>query len=356
MNLASLRLYNQHIYEPRFSAPEDLVQWMGAIQAQDYPGSLWAIGLRLKSNNQEDIEASVRDKKIVRSWPMRGTLHFVAAQDLQWMLQLLAPRVIKRTAGLYRQAGLDNKVFAKSRKIIIAALSGGHELTRNEIYTLLERGKISPGEQRGLHILIHLAQEGLICFGPRNGKQHTFVLLDEWLGSAKIPEREEAFAKLATIYFRSHGPATINDFAWWCGLTLSEVKTAIQLAGSGLTEEKVDGQSYWMVSQAKHKAVSKSIFLLPSFDEYLVAYKDRTAAFDQKFMNQIKASGNGIFSSPLIVNGRVNGVWKRSIVKSEVMVNVNAFAPLSKSTTNAVAAAARKLGVFLQMPVKLAGK
>jgi hypothetical protein len=356
MNISSLRLYNQHISEARFNSPEDIVQWMGAIQAQDYYGSLWAIGVRLKSNCEADIEACIKDKKIVRSWPMRGTLHFVAAEDLRWMLHLLTPRVIKRAAGLYRQAGLDSKVFTKSKKVISAALSGGHQLARNEIYAILGRAKISVGDQRGLHILVHLAQEGLICFGPRNGKQQTFVLLDEWLQPAKIPAREDALVKLATIYFRSHGPATVNDFAWWCGLTLSEVKTAIQLAGSMLIEEKVDGLSYWMSSHAQHGGSSKGVFLLPGFDEYLVAYKDRTAAFDPQFMSQIKASGNGIFSPPLIVNGRVAGVWKRSVLKGEVILEVNAFAPSGKSTNNAIATSARKLGRFLQTPVKLVSK
>jgi hypothetical protein len=356
MNILSLRLYNQHISEPRFNSPQEIVQWMGAIQAQDYLGSLWAIGLRLKNNREADIEASVKDKKIVRSWPMRGTLHFVAAEDLRWMLQLLTPRVIKRTAGFYRQLGLDSKVFTKSKKIVSAALAGGRQLTRPEIYAILDRAKISSGDQRGLHILVYLAQEGLICFGPRNGKQQAFVLLDEWLAPAKIPDREAALAKLATTYFRSHGPATINDFAWWCGLTLSEVKAAIQLAGSMLIEEKVNGQSYWILSQAKYVESPKSIFLLPSFDEYLVAYKDRTAAFDLKFMSEIKASGNGIFSSPLIINGRVAGIWKRSVVKGDLIIETNAFAPLSKSTISTVATAARKIGRFLEMPVKLAGR
>jgi len=356
MNIPYLRLNNQHISEARFSKPEDIVKWMGAIQAQDYLGSLWAIGLRLKNKSESDIEASIKNKKIVRSWPMRGTLHFVAAEDLRWMLQLLTPRIIKRSAGLYRQAGLDNKVFTKCRKLISAALRDGREFTRNEIYAVLERAKISTVDQRGLHILGHLAQEGFICFGPRKGKQQTFVLLEEWLAPSKIPEREESLTRLAITYFRSHGPATINDFAWWSGLTLSEVKTAIQIAGSKITEEKVNGQSYWMLSQSKEAKSSQNVFLLPNFDEYLVAYKDRSAALDLKFMNHIKSSGNGIFTSPLIINGRMTGIWKRSFEKDKVSIETNSFAPLSKSSITGIGTAARKFGKFLQMPVKLTGK
>lgn len=356
VNIPVLRLYNQHISEPRFSKPEDIVKWMGAVQAQDYLGSLWAIGLRLKNKNESDIEASINNKKIVRSWPMRGTLHFVAAEDLRWMQQLLTPRIIKRSAGLYKQAELDSKVLAKSRKLISTALKGEHQFTRNEIYAVLERAKISTGGQRGLHILGHFAQEGLICFGPRKGKQQTFVLLDEWLPPTKIPAREEVLAKLAITYYRSHGPATINDFAWWCGLTLSEVKIAIQLTGSRLIEEKLNGQSYWMLPQTKQAKSSQHVFLLPSFDEYLVAYKDRSAALDPKFVNNIKSLGNGIFTSPLIINGRMAGVWNRSLEKGEVLVETNSFVPLSKSTISGINTAARKFGKFLKLPVKLASK
>lgn len=356
MNIASVRLSNQHISHPQFDSAEDIVRWMGAVQAQDYSGSLWAIGLRLKDNIETDIESCIRERKIVRSWPMRGTLHFVAAEDLRWMLQLLAPRVIKRAASLYRQAELDNKVFTKSRKILSAALAGGKQLTRNEIYAIFDRAKISSANQRGLHILGYLAQQGLICFGPRNGKQQTFVLIDEWLAPTKAIEREEALAKLTAAYFRSHGPATINDFAWWSGLTLAEVKIGIQLAGVGLIEEKILGQSYWMVPQKKQPTTTRNVFLLPAFDEYLVAYKDRSLAFDSQYVAEVKSLGNGIFTSPLIVNGRMVGVWKRSFVKEHLLIQTNTFEPLSKPVVTAVATAARKLGKFLQIPVKLETK
>jgi hypothetical protein len=355
VNIPFQRLYNQHISQPRFTKPDDIVKWMGAVQAQDYLGSLWAIGLRLKSSNEQRIEKAIEEKKIVRSWPMRGTLHFVAAEDLRWMLKLLTPRIIQRCAGLYKQAGLDNKVLTKSGKLFSAALKGGQQLTRNELYAILERSKISTGKQRGLHILGHLAQTGLICFGPRNGKQQTFVLLDEWLEPVKAPEQEEALAKLTTMYFRSHGPATVYDFSWWSGLTITEVKKAVQLIRSQLVEETLDGRSYWM-SESKQAKPPANVFLLPNFDEYFVAYKDRSAAFSPEFSKEIKQMGSGIFSSPIIINGRMAGFWKRSFARDEVVIETKTFISLSKSTARDTYVAASGLGKFLRMPVVLSNR
>lgn len=352
MKIAHRRLISQHISSPGFDRVEQLVQWMGAVQAQDYLGSLWAIGLRLKNKTESDIEDAILTRKIVRSWPMRGTLHFVAANDLRWMLQLLTPRVIKRSAGLYRQAGLDNKVLAKSRKLITAELRDGRQLTRNELYAVLERAKISTGEQRGLHIVGHLAQESLICFGPRKGKQQTLVLLDDWLPVSKPVEKDEALSKLALMYFRSHGPATIQDFAWWTGLTTTEAKLAIHLADSQLAEEVIKGQSYLMFPGDKKQKPSQDVFLLPNFDEFLVAYKDRSAVLDPKFRDAIKNAGNGLFTSPVILAGSMAGVWKRSLEKDKVVVETNLFAPVRVSARKGIEKAARTFGKFLKMPVE----
>ena len=353
MNVLSLRLLNQYISHPALNSVKDLVKWMGAVQAQDYAGALWGLGLRLKNNRELDIESAIQNKQIVRSWPMRGTLHFVAADDLRWMLQLLAPRVIKRAASIYRQVELDDKVFIRAKKIITAALSDGNNLTRRELYAILERSKISCEGQRGLHILGYLAQKGLICFGPRNGKQQTFVLLEEWLPPVKTPTQDEALKKLAITYFRSHGPATINDFAWWSGLSLTEVKTAIQYASADVIEEKINGQAYWMTPPSKIPTASPGVFLLPPFDEYMVAYKNRSLAIDPKFADKVKASGNGIFTAPIVTHGVMSGVWKRSFVKDGILIQLNPFAPMSKSATAGIATAGRKLGKFFGMPVTL---
>jgi hypothetical protein len=249
------RLKNQQITPSAFKDPAEVVRWFGAIQAQDYFGALWAIGLRLKNHTESDIEKAIAQGSIIRTWPMRGTLHFTTPEDVRWMLELLAPRATARAAGNYRQAGLDNKLFSRIRKLFLKALEGGNQLTRQELYQVLERAKISTAEQRGLHILGFLAQEGLICFGPRIGKQPSFVLLDEWIPPAKKLDREEALAKLAITYFSSRGPATQQDFAWWSGLTTKDAGMALDLVKNKLTSLAIEKQSYWVSSASPLKRI-----------------------------------------------------------------------------------------------------
>ena len=354
-DIPKVRLYNQHITMPRFSEPHEIVKWLGAAQAQDYLGSLWAIGLRLKGGTESMIEKAIENRKIVRSWPMRGTLHLVTAEDLRWMLKFLTPRVIQRSAGLYSQAGLDSKVFAKSGKLLSTALKGEQQLTRSEIYALWERARISTAEQRGLHILGYLAQTGLICFGPRKGKQQTFVLLDEWLPPSKIPAKEEALANLVLTYFQSHGPATIQDFCWWTGLAVIEGRRAVQSIETKLVQELIDGKTHYMLPAKQPQKAPGQVFLLPNYDEYFVAYKDRRAVLHPKLTTNIKQLGNGIFTSPIVINGLMAGYWKRHLVKDKIIVETNIFSSMNKSTANSIEAAARRYGKFLKTPVAVSG-
>lgn len=352
-DIPHMRLQNQHISNPDLNKPIDVVRSLGAVQAQDYLGALWAIGLRMKTSSEADIEKAITDGSIVRSWPMRGTLHFVPAEDLRWMLDLLTPRVIQRSAALYKEVELDKKVFAKCRKTLSAALRNGKQLTRKELYAALETYGISTRNQRGLHILGHLAQEGLICFGPRQGKQQTFVLVDEWVPPTKMRTREEALSKLTMNYFTGHGPATLHDFSWWSGLTMTEVKKAIDTLKKHLRQELINGQTYWMSSQQEKAKSPNRIFLLPDYDEYLVAYKDRSAAIDARYVEDIKRFGNGIFTSQVVVDGLIAGTWKRTLTKDRVSIKANLFTPLSKSMDKALTTVAREYGKFLDIPVTL---
>src|SRR5882762_3244269 len=245
-HLTHQRLHHQQISAPALTKAEEVVNWLGAVQAQDYLGSLWAIGLRMQQATEASIEQAIAARTIVRTWPMRGTLHFVSPRNVRWMLNLLTPRVIARCAGRYKQAGLDKAIFAKSRKLFIKALEGGGQLSRNEMYEVLEQGNISTTDQRGLHIIGHLAQEGLLCLGTRKGKQQTFVLLDEWIPSSRILARDEALGELAQRYFASHGPATLNDYAWWSGLTVADAKDGLEIVKTQLDHEIVEGSTYWM--------------------------------------------------------------------------------------------------------------
>jgi len=350
-DLIKYRLHNQQIAQQVFDKPGDVVKWFGAIQAQDYLNSLWAIGLRVKSATESSIEKAIADKTIVRTWPMRRTLHFVPPVDVRWLLKLLTPRIIARSATLYRQLEFDEKLFSKCKKLFVKALQGGKQLTRNELYDILEKAKISTESQRGLHILCHLAQEGLICVAARKGKQQTFALLDEWIPTTKILTQDEALTELAKRYFTSHAPATIQDFAWWSGLTVSEAKKSVEIIDFYLQKETIEGRSYYMPGDMPAvKTRSQAVYLLPDFDEYLVAYKDRSAALDTKYNKQvIGASGNGIFSPVIVANGKVVATWKRTINKDTVLVQINPLIQLNEMQQGSVSRIIKNYGKFLKI-------
>jgi hypothetical protein len=348
------RLSRQQIRAPLFSTPGEVVRWMGAIQAQDYLGSLWAVGLRLPSAVESEIEEAVSARIIVRTWPMRGTLHFVPAADVRWMLRLLTPRVIARSAGRYRELGLDVAVLSRSRKVVTRALAGGRGLTRPEVYAELQRGGVSPEGQRGIHILGHLAQHGLICFGPRKGKQATFVLLEEWLPAFGDLSREEALATLADRYFSGHGPATVHDFAWWTGLVIKEAQEAIAAAGSALVSESSEGRRWFSAAAGARPAARarrRAAVLLPPWDEYVVAYKDRSAALERSVgpVGRLYAIGLSL----VVIDGRVRGSWRRALAGSTARVRLDFWTRVTREERRAVERAAQRYGRFLGRPVQI---
>jgi hypothetical protein len=352
LSIADRRLRNQRIAGDGFASPGEVVAWMGAVQAQDYLGALWALGLRMEMAREGAIEQAIAERTVVRTWPMRGTLHFVAPADIRWMLALLTPRVIAGQRGRHRQLGLDQAVFDRSRDLLTRALEGERQLTREALYETLEAAEISTAGQRGIHILARLAQDGLLCFAARQGKQQAFTLLEEWVPAARTLARDEALAELAGRYFTSHGPATLQDFTWWSGLTVADAKVGIELAGPRLEREVVDGRAYWLSAAAPAaSAASPMAYLLPPFDEYTVAYKDRSAVLDPAQGGVI--SGNGIFYPVIVLDGHVVGTWKRTFKRDSVVITLSPFAPLKKKERQAIALAAERYGSFLGLPTVL---
>jgi hypothetical protein len=354
-DIAHSRLVNQQIAQPMGRKPHEVVASLGAMQAQDYLGALWGIGLRLADATEADIEQAIADRTIIRTWPMRGTLHFLAARDVRWMLELLAPRTIASAARRHQQLELDDAVFARSKKLFISALQGGRQLTRNELSELLERAHISTANQRGYHILWWLAHDGVICFGARQGKQPTFVLLDEWLPNARSLAHDEALAEVTRRYFTGHGPATLPDFVRWSGLKNADAQTGLEMVSSQLAHETIDGNVYWMPQGVSlSRQVSPTAYLLPGFDEWMLGYKDRSASLDPQHAPKITPGDNGRFSPTIVIGGRVAGTWKRTLKKNAVVITPSIFTSLNKTQTRAVAAAAERYGRFLGLSVQFA--
>lgn len=355
-DVARQRFNNQHIPGAAFKKAVDVVGWMGAVQAQDYLGSLWAVGLRMQNAIEADIEQAIVDGTIVRSWPMRGTLHFVAAADIRWMLKLLAPRVIARCTPRYRQLALDGPTLLKCHGVLSRALQGKTLLTRHELAEKLERSGVAIHGQRLIYIIGRAAMEGLICHGARRGKQFTFALLDEWVPVTKVLKRCEALAELARRYFTSHGPATLQDFGWWSGLTMADARAGLGSVESHFNKEIVDGRVHWFArNEVTSKDVPLTAHLLPAFDEFLVGYKDRSAVLDSQHVQRYAQPNTGGMLSPTIVmNGRVVGTWKRVLKAGSVVIAPTLFTSLSKADKHAVAVATHRYGAFLTLPPVLA--
>jgi hypothetical protein len=351
-DIAHLRLHNQRIAVSTFERPADVVSWMGAVQAQDYLGALWAVGLRMRNAVEADIERALAERTILRTWPMRGTMHFVAAADARWMLELMTPRIVSNVARCFlRRFGLDESAFARSKELFERALQGGRRLTRTEMYKVLEEGGVSPAGQRGRHILWRLAQDGAICFGARQAKEQTFVLLDEWAPESKRMSRDESLAELAGRYFTSRGPATLQDFAWWSGLTITDASAGLEMSKRGLTRETADGQTYWLASSMQDtKDRETAAYLLPAFDEYTIAYKNRSAVLDPAHA-RLANTGNGTLFPTIVVDGRVVGIWKRALKKDSLTISPSHFTKLKRAEIRVIHEAASRYGKFLGAPV-----
>lgn len=350
-DIRSRRLANQRLVGPMFATPTDMVRWMGAVQAQELPASLWAIGQRVQGATEASVEQAVAERSILRTWPMRGTVHFVPAEDARWMVDLMAPRVISRMRSMVRQVGLDDAVFNQARDVVVRTLEGGKQLTRAAIYAELNAAGIATTHMRGGHIIGHLAMQGVICVGPRAGKHPTVALLDEYAPNPRTLAGEEAVAELVLRYVRSHGPATIHDFMWWTGLTMAETKPAINAVRSQLVEEIIDGKSYWSVEAVPPVLPdSPVIHLLPAFDEYMVSYKDRSAGLDSCLgpvgMEQI-------LGYIVVIDGQMVGNWKRTIGRYAVTIEMALARPLSSDERTALERAAQRYGNFLGLPVVL---
>ncbi len=348
------RLASQRVARPLGDDPAEVVRWMGAIQAQDYLGALWAVGARTTGASEQAVAEALATGRIVRTWPMRGTIHLVAPADIRWMLALLTPRVVQRTQGRLRQLGLDGATLTASERVLTAALEGGRQLTRSALFALLEDAGISTAGQRGIHILGQLAQAGLLCFGAHAGKQPTFALLDEWVPATPALSRDEALATLTRRYFTSHGPATIHDFCWWSGLTVADARAGLAAVSDELAVAQVAGQTYYYDEAAALPGEQGRPFLLPPFDEFLIAYRDRGASLDPAFSGHVNPGANGIFQPIVVVDGRVIGTWRRTLKTGRIELAVRPFEPSESGLPPGLPPAAETYGRFLGLRVELA--
>lgn len=342
MDIAALRLGNIG----RLQSAEDVVRSLGAMQGQDYGQSLWAIGLRTAGARITDVEEALKTGRVVRTWLMRGTIHYVLAEDVRWMLGLFGARDLARlTPKAWQYHHMTPELMSLARRTFVEALTGGGCLTRREMIDLMAGVGIPDDRQQSYFTFIHLAQEGLVVPGPPRGKEQTFVLLDEWAPQQRSLEGDEAMAVLASRFFGSHGPATLADFANWCGIGVREASRGLEAVKHELVCETVDGKEYWLPPDL---TPGSGAFVLPAYDELVIGYKDRSACFTR--YDEIPISTyNGMFYATIIEDGQIAGLWRRVMKKTSVDVELR---PLPGFDVDRLAGHTARFGDFLGLPVR----
>lgn len=331
------RLRNQRLARPGALSAAEVVAWFGAVQAQEYGPARWGVGQRGRGLTDAAVARAFETGEILRTHAMRPTWHFVAPADIRWLQALTGPRVRAASASVLRANELDARVLSRSRAAIVRALEGGRHLTRQELRAALARARIIASTQRLAYIVMDAELEALICSGPMRGKQFTYALVDERAPRAAAKDRDEALGELARRYFQSHGPATVRDFVWWSGLTVREARLAVDIAR--LVKRADEGVDYWSPSGARLPAVaSPSAQLLPIYDEYVNAYRDRGLLFTGT------APAAALFQHYLIVDGTYAGTWKPAAGGSSA---IEASARrLSAAQKAALGEAARRYAAF----------
>lgn len=352
------RLLNQLLLSPSLKDPVEVVRSLVAVQAQDFHGAKWGLAQRMVSPTDDLIEKAFTAGRILRLHVMRPTWHFVAPDDVRWLLNLTASR-LKATHNYYfRKSELDDGIIKQTNKVLTKALRDGKQLTRAELRDVVKRSGIEPGDSvRFGRILFRAELDGVVCSGARKGNQFTYALLADRVPRSRILERDEALTELAQRYFTTRGPATPQDFAWWSGLTLTDVKRAIDICGATLRSEIIEDQSYW---GAKNSKGSKSklpgpAYLLPAYDEYFISYKDRTASIHPEF-DQKSIAARLVFDAPMVVDGLCVGGWKRIPSNNEVTIQLRSFTTLKSAERTAVKLAAERYANFLGRNGKIAYK
>ncbi len=354
LKIIDQRLSNLHITRQTLKEPAEIVARLGAVQAQDYAAAKWAVGLRSQNATDRDIERAVAEGAILRTHVLRPTWHFVAPADIRWMLALTAPRVRAASAFAYRTLELDHAIFRRSNAALAKALRGGKQLTRAELTSVLQRAGLNTDQLRTIHLLMWAELDGIICSGARRGKQFTYALLDERAPQTRKLERDEALPELARRYFTSRGPATLQDFVWWSGLTMADARAGVEAIEPQLAHGTVDSRTYWFPDSATPpRGDPKGAYLLPNYDEYVVSYTDRSAIFDSVHAEKLDSRNNPLFQHTILINGRIAGTWKRELKKDAVGIELNPFAPPGKAAKRAMTKAAKRYADFIGLPLVL---
>ncbi|MBV9880532.1 MAG: AlkZ family DNA glycosylase [Gemmatirosa sp.] len=356
--VARRRLAAQSLVGPPLATPADVVARLGAVQAQDYAGAKWALAQRSAGATDADVERAFADGAILRTHVLRPTWHFVAPADIRWMLALTGPRVRALMTSYDRTLGLTDDVYRRSHAAIAQALEGGRTRERGELAEALGAAGIdTAGTQRLAHLVMRAELDGVVCSGPRRGSQSTYALLDERVAPAAPIERDDALGRLTARYFTTRGPATLQDFAWWSGLTVADAKRGVEIVGDALVRETLDGRAHWHGASAPEPGEPTGIaHLLPNYDEQFIGHRDRAAVLGRMAHLSSEQRSAALWGHVVAIDGELVGGWKRAPSKRGVVVTYDLPARLRRGERAAIAAAEARYATFLGVPVTRAAR
>ncbi|MFB2554538.1 winged helix DNA-binding domain-containing protein [Herbiconiux liangxiaofengii] len=337
---------------------------MLATQAQDFGQGVWALGVRTPGSTREDVFAALDDASVVRSWPMRGTLHLIAPDDLRGFLSITAARTVAGAASRHRGLGIDQPTVERAREVATGLLRGRGRATREQFTAALEAAGLEPSGQRGMHLIWLLAHEGLICWGPMDDgrTQQTLVLLDEWAPATRQWSPDDAHDELLLRYVRGHGPTTLKDFCWWSKLLVADATAALGRIRDRVEEVDLGRASTYLVEVgadagsglAQPGRTPPAQLVLPGFDEYLLGYRSRQPALAEEYSGRVVPGENGMFLPMLVSRGAIVGTWRRRIAAKAVTVTPEPFSTPSATELRGFERAFARYAEFLGLPLVIA--
>jgi hypothetical protein len=307
----------------------------------------WAVGIRLPGATERQVADALAKGDILRTHVLRPTWHLVTREDIRWMFAVSAERIRFAMRSSDKRRGIDETDHARVQRLIAEALGGGNHLTGRQIAKLLEAEDIDTGNYRLYLFLMRAETDALIASGAPLGNTHTYALLDERAPRTDDLSFDESVCRLARTYLRGHGPATVQDFSWWSGLPLGKAARGFSALGNEFESFEVGKHTYYQVAGgqgADDRARTQQAHLLPAFDEYIIAYRNRDAVVPAAHASKVFTK-NGIFRPTILVNGKVVGIW-RSPLGPGRKAEFDFFAPPSKSVAAQVSKAATRRDVY----------
>jgi len=339
-------------------SPLQVVEWLGALQSQDMASGVWSVGVRTPDAVEADVHGAFERAEIVRTWPMRSTIHIVPAVDAHWMLALTGVRGLDQLRTRRQQLGLLPQDIDRALAVMADTLGGGRVLSRPDLLAALGDAGIATDGQRGYHLLLYASQSGLTCIGPQRGSAQTFALLDEWVPKPRMLSREEALVELAHRYVRGHGPVTARDLAGWTSLTLTDARAGLAGNEGRLTVVGTGADARWLTTDLADAITAGAlpdheVVALPGYDEYLLGYKDRSLHGDATLLDRVVPGGNGVFRSTVVADGVVVATWTRTLTASGVRITVTPFDRFSRRLAAEATRSLERYADFLGRPATI---